>query len=169
LTIYAVKLGGSKTGSGLFLAFAFLCLAVGTFASGLLRKDFAGRKWLAVASGLIMVGLTSLTSRTTTLVQFAGVTGAGGFLAGIVFSQAATLTGLASDSEDRRMAFGIIGMIVAAQAHRLRQPDQHMYRSALLQYRRRWNLVIWEECSSIMASPARPLTMVTLALKTLWS
>jgi uncharacterized membrane-anchored protein len=74
--------GASGTVSGLFLAFAFLSLAIGTLATGLLPKDFSNRKWLIAASGLLMVGLTWLTSNTTTLMQFAGVTGLIWFLAG---------------------------------------------------------------------------------------
>jgi hypothetical protein len=53
--------GASETTSGLFLAFAFLCLALGTMATGLLPKDFRSRKWLIAASGLLMVGLTRRT------------------------------------------------------------------------------------------------------------
>jgi predicted MFS family arabinose efflux permease len=102
--------GASESMSGLFLAFAFLCLALGTVATGLLPKDFRNRKWLIAASGLLMVGLTWLTSYTTTLMQFAGTIGLTWFLAGVVFSQAATLTGLAADSADRGVAFGILGM-----------------------------------------------------------
>jgi MFS family permease len=110
LPLYAMERGASQSSSGLFLAFAFLCLALGTVATGLLPKDFTYRKWLIAASGLLMVGLTWLISYTTTLIQFAGATGLNWFLAGVVFSQAATLTGLAADSTDRGMAFGILGM-----------------------------------------------------------
>lgn len=109
LPLYAIERGASETTSGLFLAFAFLCLALGTFTTGLLPRDFRNRKWLIVTSGLLMVGLTSLTSHITTVLQFAGATGLTWFLGGVVFSQAATLTGLAADSADRGMAFGIIG------------------------------------------------------------
>jgi MFS family permease len=110
LPLYAMERGASESSSGLFLAFAFLCLALGTVATGILPKDFTYRKWLIAASGLLMVGLTWLTSCTTTLIQFAGATGLNWFLAGVVFSQAATLTGLAADSTDRGIAFGILGM-----------------------------------------------------------
>jgi len=110
LPLYAMERGASSSSGGLFLAFAFLCLALGTAATGLLPKSFANRKWLIVASGLLMVGFTWLMSTTTTLLPFAGATGLNWFLAGVVFSQAATLTGLAADSTDRGMAFGILGM-----------------------------------------------------------
>jgi MFS family permease len=110
LPLYAMERGASESMSGLFLAFAFLCLALGTMATGLLPKDFRNRKWLIAASGLLMVGLTWLTGHTTTLMQFAGTIGLTWFLAGVVFSQAATLTGLAADPGDRGTAFGILGM-----------------------------------------------------------
>lgn len=110
LPLYAMERGASESMSGLFLAFAFLCLAVGTMAAGLLPKDFHNRKWLIAASGLLMVGLTWLTGYTTTLMQLAGTIGLTWFLAGIVFSQAATLTGLSADPADRGTAFGILGM-----------------------------------------------------------
>lgn len=110
LPLYAMERGASETASGLFLAFAFLCLALGTVATGLLPKDFGHRKWLVAASGLLIVGLALLTSLTTTLMSFAAATGLSWFLAGVVFSQAASLTGLAADSADRGVAFGILGM-----------------------------------------------------------
>jgi DHA1 family tetracycline resistance protein-like MFS transporter len=110
LPIYALERGASKTSSGLFLAFAYLCLALGTVATGLLSKDFKHRKWLIVTSGLLMVSLLWLISKTTTFLQLAGATGLSWFLGGVVFSQAATLTGLAADSTDRGVAFGILGM-----------------------------------------------------------
>lgn len=68
LPLYAIERGASETTSGLFLAFAFLCLALGTFATGLLPRDFGNRKWLIVTSGLLMVGLTLVTSHITTLL-----------------------------------------------------------------------------------------------------
>ena len=110
LPLYAMERGASETSSGVFLAFAFLCLSLGTVATGLLPKNFVHRKWLIAASGLLMVGLTWLTSYTTTLIRFAGATGMNWFLAGVVFSQAATLTGLAAGATDRGVAFGILGM-----------------------------------------------------------
>ena len=47
LPLYAIERGASAAGSGLFLAFAFGCLALGTFAPGLLSKRFAHRRMLA--------------------------------------------------------------------------------------------------------------------------
>ena len=41
LPLYAVDRGASPAGTGLFLAFLFLCLALGTAAAGLLPKRFA--------------------------------------------------------------------------------------------------------------------------------
>lgn len=110
LPLYAIERGATQTTSGLFLAFAFLCLALGTFAAGLLPKHFAHRRNLIAACGLLVSILTWLMSRTTTLLAFAGATGAVWFLCGLVFAQAATLTGLAAEAKDRGVAFGILGM-----------------------------------------------------------
>jgi MFS family permease len=108
--LYAMERGASAAGSGLFMAFAFLCLALGTFASGLLPKRFAHRRMLLVTTGVLWVFLFLLNSRTTTLFAFAAGCGASYFLGGIVFAQAAVLTGLAAPTQERGAAFGILGM-----------------------------------------------------------
>jgi len=110
LPIYAAERGASRTASGVFLAFVFLCLALGTAGTGVLPKDFRNRKWLIAGSGVLIAGLMWLLSRTTTLVAFAVVLGFSWFLAGVVFSQAATLTGLSAGESDRGAAFGILGV-----------------------------------------------------------
>ena len=110
LPLYAIERGASAAGSGLFLAFAFGCLALGTLAPGLLPKRFAHRRALLIASGILWVIVSLLTSRTTTLLAFAAASGAAYFLAGIVFSQATVLAGLAAPAPERGTAMGILGM-----------------------------------------------------------
>jgi MFS family permease len=108
--LYAIERGASAAGSGLFLAFAFGCLALGTFAPGLLPRRFAHRRMLLVATGILWVFVFLPTSRTTTLLAFAAGCGASYFLGGIVFTQATVLTGLAAPTQERGTAFGILGM-----------------------------------------------------------
>jgi MFS family permease len=110
LPLYAMDLGASQAGSGLFLAFAFLCLALGNMTPGVLRKAFRHRRLLLVASGVLMMVLTWVGGRVTSVLQLAIVTGAIWFLGGVVFSQGATLIGLAAEAKDRGTAFGILGM-----------------------------------------------------------
>jgi MFS family permease len=110
LPLYAIERGASAAGSGLFLAFAFGCLALGTFAPGLLPKRFAQRRVLLAASGALSALLFLLISRTTALLPFVAGSGAAFFLAGIVFSQATVLTGLAAPEQERGTAMGILGM-----------------------------------------------------------
>ena len=108
--LFAIERGASAAGSGLFLAFAFLCLALGTFAPGLLPKGFAHRRVLLVASGILWMLLSLLTSGTTTLVAYAATLGGCFFLGGIVLTQTAVLAGLAAPPQERGTAFGILGM-----------------------------------------------------------
>jgi MFS family permease len=110
LPLYAVERGASRAASGLFFAFAFLCLALGTFAAAILPKAFPHRKPLLVTSGVLLGVLSWLQGNAANVLQLAATTGPAWFLAGIVFSQSATLVGLAAKPEDRGAAFGIYGM-----------------------------------------------------------
>ena len=110
LPLYAIQRGASESGSGLFLAFAFGCLAIGTFAPGLLPKHFARRRLLLVAAGVVQVAALLLTSQTKSLVGLAAGCGAMYFLGGVVFTQATVLTGQAAPEKERGAAMGILGM-----------------------------------------------------------
>jgi len=110
LPLYAMQRGASQAGSGVFLSFAFVCLALGTFAPGLLPKGFARRRLLVVAAGLLLMIAVLLTSHTRTLFGMAAGCGAMYFLAGIVFTQATMLTGQAAPEKERGAAMGILGM-----------------------------------------------------------
>ena len=110
LPLYAIERGASATGSGLFLAFAFGCLALGTFAPGLLPKNFAHRRALLVSSGILEILLSLLASRTTTLLPFVAISGGLYLSGGILLAQTAVLTGLAAPEQERGTAFGILGM-----------------------------------------------------------
>jgi MFS family permease len=110
IPLYAIERGASPAGSGLFLAFAFGCLALGTFAPGLLPKRFAHRRELIVASGVLQGVVALLAARTTTLLPFMAACGAVYFLGGLLFTQATVLTGLAAPAQERGTAFGILGM-----------------------------------------------------------
>jgi MFS family permease len=110
LPLYAIERGASPAGSGLMLAFAFGCLALGTFAPSLLPKHSVHRRALLVGSGILWVLLCLLVSRTTTLLPFAAGCGGFYFIGGVVFTQATVLTGLAAPEKERGTAFGIMGM-----------------------------------------------------------
>lgn len=110
LPLYAMERGASQSSSGLFLAFAFLCLALGNMTPAVLPKDFHHRRLLLVACGVLEIVLTWLGGRVANVLQLAIVTGASWFLGGVIFSQTATLVGLAAGTEDRGTAFGIFGM-----------------------------------------------------------
>ena len=79
-------------------------------APGILPKGFHHRKLLIVASSVPIIILTWLCGHVADVMQLAVVTGVLWFLAGIVFSQAATLVGLTAEPDDRGTAFGILGM-----------------------------------------------------------
>ena len=110
LPLYAMELGASKQTSGLFLSFAFLCLALGNGIPAVLPKSFRNQRLLILAIALPLAILCWLTGRVTTVLELALVTGASWFCGGVIFSQAATLVGLVAPVEDRGTAFGILGM-----------------------------------------------------------
>ena len=109
LPLYAIERGASPAGTGVILAYGFLCLAVGTTAAGLLPKGFGHRKMLIACSGGVIAVLTWFVGRTTTLIAFGAVSGACWLFAGIILSQTAVLVGLAANPSDRGTAFGILG------------------------------------------------------------
>lgn len=110
LPLYAMELGASQQVSGLFLSFAFLCLALGNGIPAVLPKTFRKQRVLILAAALPPVVLLWLAGRVTTVLELALVTGATWFFAGVIFSQTATLVGLAATKQDRGTAFGILGM-----------------------------------------------------------
>lgn len=110
LPLYAIDRGASRAISGLFFAFAFLCLALGTMISGMLSLARGKRKLLLIASGAPIVVLTWLGGHVANVLQLAFATGVSWFFAGFVFVQSATLVGLAADPKDRGTALGILGM-----------------------------------------------------------
>ena len=110
LPLYAMELGASKQISGLFLSFAFLCLALGNGIPVVLPKSFRQQRVLVLAVALPPVILLWLAGRVTTVLELALVTGATWFFAGVIFSQTATLVGLSATEQDRGTAFGVLGM-----------------------------------------------------------
>lgn len=110
LPLYALDLGASRTASGFFLAFAYLCIAVGTMAAGMLPETFRHRRLLLVASGVPFIVLTWLTGHVANVLQLAIVTGVIYLAGGVILSQATVLVGLEAGSEDRGTAIGIVGM-----------------------------------------------------------
>jgi MFS family permease len=57
LPLYALDLGASRMASGFFLAFAYLCIAVSTMATGMLPETFRHRRLLLIASGVPLIVL----------------------------------------------------------------------------------------------------------------
>jgi MFS family permease len=110
LPLYAMERGASPSGGGLFLAFAYLCLALGTATGAVLPKGFHHRRALIMGCGILASLLSLLVSRTTGLVGFAAASGASWFLAGSVVTQATILVGLAAPGGERGTALGILGM-----------------------------------------------------------
>ena len=110
LPLFAMERGASPSGGGLFLAFAYLCLALGTGTGAVLPRSFHHRRALIIGCGMLASILSLLVSRTTGLVGFAAASGASWFLAGSVATQATILVGLAAPAGERGTALGILGM-----------------------------------------------------------
>ena len=110
LPLYASDLGASKTLSGLSLAFCFACITVGNALPALLPRTFRHRRLLLIACGIPFVVLIGLCGCLTTVIQLTLVTGMAWLLGGVLFSQTATLVGLAAPQRERGTAFGILAV-----------------------------------------------------------
>ena len=75
LPLYAMERGASRSASGLFLAFAYLCLALGSMASSMLPKSFRHQRLLFVAIGTAQIMLTWLGGRVANVLLLAVLIG----------------------------------------------------------------------------------------------
>lgn len=110
LPIYAIRLGASQAAAGYYLAFSYLCLALGTFAAGWLSDALQRRKQLLILSGLLGFPFTLLLASAGDIVQLTALTGALWFLGGIQITLINILAGLFADQAERGRVFGVLAL-----------------------------------------------------------
>jgi MFS family permease len=110
LPVYLTRLGSDSTTTGLFLAFAFLALALSNLVGGRLSDYLQRRKPLLIAGGLLSVPITLLMSQATTVLQLTILTGLLWLAGGLVGAMVNVLAGLHSKEGERGRVFGILGL-----------------------------------------------------------
>ena len=112
LAVYATRLGADPAQTGLFLAFAFLALAISTVITGRFADRFQRRKELLIACGALAVPLTGLMAGATSVAQLTILTAVLWFVAGIILVMVNILAGLFAEEGERGRIFGIIGLSI---------------------------------------------------------
>jgi MFS family permease len=110
MPVYLSDLGADATLTGLFLAFAYLCLAASTIVGGRLSDQLQNRKKLLTLGGLVAVPLAVLMSTTTNISLLMILVGCLWFATGTALTMANILGGLLSEEGDRERVFGFMGI-----------------------------------------------------------
>ena len=110
LPVYATRLGADSTLTGVYLAFAFLALAISTVIAGRLSDRFQRRKAMLIASAALMIPLTYLMGQAASLALLMILTAIVWFSAGFTVSMINILIGLSAEESERGRIFGILAL-----------------------------------------------------------
>ncbi len=110
LPVYATRLGADSTLAGLYLASAFLALAISSVIAGRLSDRVQRRKAMLIASAAVIVPLTYLMGQADSLLVLMILTAIVWFAAGFTITVISILTGLFAEESERGRIFGIIGL-----------------------------------------------------------
>src|SRR5690348_17292550 len=86
MPVYATRLGADSALAGLYLAFAFLALAVSTVVAGQLSDRFQQRKRMLIISAAVIVPLTWLMGQADSLAPLMILTAVTWFAAGFTIT-----------------------------------------------------------------------------------
>jgi MFS family permease len=107
LPLYAMEFGATATGAGLYMAFIFLSITVGTLLTGWLA-DRLTRKGLFIGAGLVGIPTLVLLGQATALWQVVSLTAIVWFSAGVGIALVNILTGLSAGDKSRGKLFGLM-------------------------------------------------------------
>jgi MFS family permease len=110
MPVYLTRLGADATVTGLFLASAYLALALSNVVAGRVSDRFQRRKLLLILGGVLAAPLAWLMSRATTVGPLWALMASLWFVIGVPMTMANILTGLSSASEERGRSFGLLGL-----------------------------------------------------------
>lgn len=110
LPIYAKVLGASSATEGIYVAFAYLCLAIGTLIGGRLSDRLQSRRSLLVLAGALLVPLQALMGLTRNVFQLIATTGLLWLVAGVTLATVGAIAGREADAAQRGKVFGFIGV-----------------------------------------------------------
>lgn len=108
LPVYAIQSGASQSTAGLFLAFCYAVLALGTAAAGWLSDRFQRRKQVIVLSGVAFVPILLLMGSTANIWLGVFLCGILFFLCGVIIAMVSVLAGLFAGKDQRGSIFGIL-------------------------------------------------------------
>jgi len=110
LPVYAKSLGANDFMVGAYLAFSYLCLALGVMSSGYIVGPQVSRKRLIIYSGLVCLPLTWLMGWVNSVELLIPITSLLWFLGGIAFSALNTLASDLTAPRSRGAFFSLFAM-----------------------------------------------------------
>ena len=110
LPVYLRRLGADESIIGLFLASAYLALALSNVVAGWLAEHFRRRKVFLIVGGAMATPLVWLMSRATTVGALWALMAALWFVIGIPMTMSSILIGLGAVATSRGRSFGLLSL-----------------------------------------------------------
>ncbi|MBX2999564.1 MAG: MFS transporter [Caldilineaceae bacterium] len=110
LPVYAVRLGADPTTTGLFVAFAFLAVALGNITGGWLSDRFGRRKEILLLSYAVWILAALLLTQANTILRLIVLIGVLWFPGGIAISILSIIVALSATAGERGKVFGLLGL-----------------------------------------------------------
>ena len=110
LPVYATQLGADSATAGLYLAFSYAALAVGTVSAGWLSDRFQHRRTPIIIAGLAGIPIAWLMGRVGNVWSLTVLTAILWFCAGLGGALIVILTGLSAGEHERGKIFGILSL-----------------------------------------------------------
>ncbi|HEX6386771.1 MAG TPA: MFS transporter, partial [Anaerolineae bacterium] len=107
LPLYAAEFGATPTVVGLYLAFTYISITVGTMLTGWLSERVT-YKMLFVSAGVLGAPALALLGQATALWQVILLTAIVWFTGGVGLTLVSILTGLCAEKESRGKSFGLM-------------------------------------------------------------
>jgi MFS family permease len=114
--LYAKSLGANDFIVGVYLAFSYLCLALGVLSSGYVVGKKVSRKRLIIYAGVACLPLTWLMGWVNSVALLIPITSLSWFLGGIAFSALNTLASDLTAASSRGTFFSLFAMASALGA-----------------------------------------------------
>jgi MFS family permease len=116
LPLYAKELGANSATEGIYVAFAYLCLAAGTVVGGRLSDRLQSRRSLLVLTGALFIPLQVLMGVTRSIWQLIATTGLLWLAAGVILATVGAIAAREAGATERGKVFGFIGVSVGVGA-----------------------------------------------------
>ena len=111
LPVYATQIGAAPALVGYFLSITYIGLAAGTISAGWLSDRFQLRKATMLVSTTIMIPLTWVLGKTTSVAVLTGLSASIWFLGGINLTTISIITGLFAEETQRGRIFGVVALM----------------------------------------------------------